>query len=213
MGDVHVACGILIRCFLQCSSYFLQCTPPSSTFTKFFISFESSLLQLFGCLLGPRSFNSPKGPLARKQFPLPIIFDGIRFISTSTIAPISYLRSWALVTSIISIKFMVDQHPFLLETLAQIDNNTFLFQQHLKAACDLPFPICPPMGYLRPIIHRIDQFLPLAIEMFGCLHKHVDVFLHDYANTIWSLKGPKGLHLFTFFNFFRQVFLIPLQRM
>jgi hypothetical protein len=24
--------------------------------------------------------------------------------------------------------------------------------------------------------HLIDQFLPLAIEVFGCLHKHVDVF-------------------------------------
>ncbi len=33
--------------------------------------------------------------------------------------------------------------------------------------------------------HPIDQFLPLAIEVFGCLHKHADVFLHDYANAIW----------------------------
>jgi hypothetical protein len=32
---------------------------------------------------------------------------------------------------------MVDQHPFLLEVLAQVDYNTFLFQQHLKVACDL----------------------------------------------------------------------------
>jgi hypothetical protein len=32
---------------------------------------------------------------------------------------------------------MVDQHPFLLEALIQIDNNTFLFQQHFKATCDL----------------------------------------------------------------------------
>ncbi len=37
--------------------------------------------------------------------------------------------------------------------------------------------------------HPIDQILFLAIEVFGCLHKHVDVFLHDYANAIWSLKG------------------------
>jgi hypothetical protein len=35
-----------------------------------------------------------------------------------------------------------------------------------------------------------NQFLPLAIEIFGCLHKHVDVFLHNCANVIWSLKGP-----------------------
>jgi hypothetical protein len=37
--------------------------------------------------------------------------------------------------------------------------------------------------------HPIDQFLPLTIEVFGCLHKHVDVFLYTYANAIWSLKG------------------------
>jgi hypothetical protein len=27
--------------------------------------------------------------------------------------------------------------------------------------------------------HPTNQFLPLVIEVFGCLHKHVDVFLHD----------------------------------
>jgi hypothetical protein len=31
---------------------------------------------------------------------------------------------------------MVDQRPFLLEALAQVDNNTFPFHQHLKVACD-----------------------------------------------------------------------------
>ncbi len=32
--------------------------------------------------------------------------------------------------------------------------------------------------------HPTNQFLFLAIEVFGCLHKRVDVFLHDYANAI-----------------------------
>jgi hypothetical protein len=32
--------------------------------------------------------------------------------------------------------------------------------------------------------HPTDQFLPLAIVVFHCLHKHVDVFLHDCANAI-----------------------------
>jgi hypothetical protein len=45
--------------------------------------------------------------------------------------------------------------------------------------------------------HLIDQVLPLTIEVFGCLQKHVDVFLHDYTNAIWSLKRPKGPHLST----------------
>jgi hypothetical protein len=38
--------------------------------------------------------------------------------------------------------------------------------------------------------HPTDQIFPLTIEVFGCLHKHVNVFLHDCVNAIWSLKGP-----------------------
>jgi hypothetical protein len=32
--------------------------------------------------------------------------------------------------------------------------------------------------------HPIDQFFLLTIEVFGCLHKHADVFLHNCANAI-----------------------------
>ncbi len=61
--------------------------------------------------------------------------------------------------------------------------------------------------------HPTNQFLPLACEVFGCLHKHANVFLHDCANAIWSLKGPKGLHLSTLVIFFRQKVSITLERM
>jgi hypothetical protein len=61
--------------------------------------------------------------------------------------------------------------------------------------------------------HPTNQFFPLTIETFGCLQKHANVFLHDYANAIWSLKGTKGLHLSTLVTFLRQKFLITLQRM
>jgi hypothetical protein len=60
--------------------------------------------------------------------------------------------------------------------------------------------------------HPINQFFPLAIEIFRCLHKQVDVLLHDYANAIWSLKGPKGLHLFSLVTFFCQKISITLQK-
>ncbi len=66
----------------------------------------------------PGSFDSPEGPLAHKQASLPITFSGVELISTSTIAPIAYLRSWALVALVIVIRFMVDQCPFLFEALA-----------------------------------------------------------------------------------------------
>jgi hypothetical protein len=61
--------------------------------------------------------------------------------------------------------------------------------------------------------HPTNQFLPLALEICGCLHKHVDVFLHDYANAIWSLKGIECFHLSTLVTFLRQKNLITLQKM
>jgi hypothetical protein len=39
------------------------------------------------------------------------------------------------------------------------------------------------------------------------------MFLHDCANAMWSLKGPKGLHLSTLVTFLCQIFLITLQKM
>jgi hypothetical protein len=37
--------------------------------------------------------------------------------------------------------------------------------------------------------HLTEQFFPLPIKVFGCLHKHADMFLHNCVNAIWSLKG------------------------
>jgi hypothetical protein len=36
--------------------------------------------------------------------------------------------------------------------------------------------------------HPTNCFLPLAIKVFGCLHKEADVFLNKCANVIWNLK-------------------------
>jgi hypothetical protein len=80
---------------------------------------------VFGHLLGLGSFDSLEEPLACKQAFLPITFGNIGFILTITIAPTTYLGSWALVASIIDVRFMVDQCFFLLEALTRIDNNTF----------------------------------------------------------------------------------------
>jgi hypothetical protein len=108
MGDVQMAFGIITRCFIQCSLYILQCTPPSFIFIESLISFDFSLHKVFGCPLGSRSFDNPKGPSVHKQASLLITFNGIKLISTFTIALIAYLRNWALVVSIIVVRFMVD---------------------------------------------------------------------------------------------------------
>jgi hypothetical protein len=37
--------------------------------------------------------------------------------------------------------------------------------------------------------HPTNQFLPLAIEIFGYSHKHADVFLQNYAKAFWTWRG------------------------
>jgi len=67
---------------------------------------------MFGCLLGPGSFDSPEKPFACKQVSFPITFGGVKPISTSTIMSPTYFGSGAFVVLIIVVRFMVDQ-PFL----------------------------------------------------------------------------------------------------
>ncbi len=61
--------------------------------------------------------------------------------------------------------------------------------------------------------HLADQFLPLTIEVFGSLHKHANMFLHDCVHVIWSLKELKSLHLFVLVTFLYKKVSITLQRM
>jgi len=37
--------------------------------------------------------------------------------------------------------------------------------------------------------HFKNDFIPLTIEIFGCLHQHVDNFFHRYGNMAWLAKG------------------------
>jgi hypothetical protein len=50
---------------------------------------------------------------------------------------------------------MIDQRPFLLEALTQVDNNTFHFQQHIKTTCDLLLP--PTRVCFPPFEQLIEQ--------------------------------------------------------
>jgi hypothetical protein len=156
---------------MQQPSYLLRCTPPISNFMESLISFDYSLLQVFGCLLGLRSFDNPKGCLVHKQASLPITFGGIKFILTTTMIPTTYLWSWALVASIIVVRFMVDQRPFLFEALTLVNNNTFPFHQHLKVICDFRLPLvhaCFPL--FEQLIRQ--QMVWLQDSIWKHLHHH-----------------------------------------
>jgi hypothetical protein len=76
---------------------------------------------------------------------------------------------------------MVDQHPFLFEALTQVDNNTFPFQQHLKAACDLLPPLA--CACLPPFEQLIEQHIvQLQDSISECLHHHT--FFSMFFNMI-----------------------------
>ncbi len=115
---------ILIYCFVQRLSYLLCCTPLYSIFIESLVSFDYFLLQMFGCLLGLGSFDNLEIPLVHKHAYLPITLGGIELIPTTTINVTILLKNY--ITLIIVVRFMINQRPFLLETLARIDNNTFL---------------------------------------------------------------------------------------
>ncbi len=51
------------------------------------------------------------------------------------------------------------------------------------------------------------------MEVIGCLHKQVDVFLHNCANAIWSLKGLESFILLILVTFLQQKISITLQRL
>jgi hypothetical protein len=51
------------------------------------------------------------------------------------------------------------------------------------------------------------------IESFDYLHKQVNVFLHDHANVVWSLKVQEGLPLSILVTYFSQRVSITLQNM
>jgi hypothetical protein len=89
---------------------------------------------------------------------------------------------------------MVDQHPFLFEASTQIDNNKFIFQQHLKVACDLLLPLAhecfPPFEQL--IRQQMVQFQNSILKH---LHHHTfsnmffDMIFEAYCAQILSCSG------------------------
>jgi hypothetical protein len=66
---------------------------------------------------------------------------------------------------------MVDQCPFLLAALTWVDNNTFLFQQHLKATCDFLLP--PTCACFFSFKQFIDQQMVWLLDsILERLHHH-----------------------------------------
>jgi len=91
---------------------------------------------------------------------------------------------------------MVDQPSFLLKALTQVDNNTFPFQQHLKAACDLLLPLT--FTCLLPFEQLIKQQMVWPQDsILERLHHHTlfnilfDKIFQTHCAQILSCFGPK----------------------
>jgi hypothetical protein len=117
---------------------------------------------------------------------------------------------------------MVDQHPFLFEALARVNNNTFPFQ-HLKATCDLwtiyhatndsiskfhlrafaplyPFQhalwwdIWGPLCLNFIMFWPKDKHLVYILINFPCLSIISPNFLHNILNVTWTTPSFNCRH-------------------
>jgi hypothetical protein len=90
---------------------------------------------------------------------------------------------------------MVDQRPFLFKTLTWVDKNTFPFQEHLKATCDL----LPPLAHVcfLPFEQLIEQqMVQLQDSILEHLHRYTlfsmlfDMTSETHCAQILSCSGP-----------------------
>jgi hypothetical protein len=117
--------------------------------------------------------------LTYKHVSLPITFGGIELILIVTIFLTTYLKSWVFVVSIITVRFMVDQCPFLFKALTWSNNNTFPFQQHFELTCDLLLPLTHACHF--PFEQLINQQMVWLQYFISKLLHH-----HTFSNMLFD---------------------------
>lgn len=60
--------------------------------------------------------------------------------------------------------------------------------------------------------HSKDVFLPLVIEIFGCVHQQANNFLHQCVNMVWLTKNTCSPRLVVLCAFYKQRVLVALQK-
>ncbi len=93
LGDVQVAFGIVVRCFMQRPYYLPHSFPPFLDFQRHLASFYSTFIRVYGRLLGPSSLECPKASLVCQQSSFPISRGVIGLASMEVIALVAYLES------------------------------------------------------------------------------------------------------------------------
>jgi hypothetical protein len=78
-------------------------------------------------IMGPGSWESFQGPLAKCQVRLPISFGGMGLLSMEDCAPYVFLRSWVLMVPYLCSRFHIFNRPILKEYVSQVENGPHLF--------------------------------------------------------------------------------------
>ncbi len=102
-------------------------------FQSQFVVFKSTLMEIFERLLGVGSLDCLEVLLVHQQVVLPISSGGVWSISLEVITLIAYLGNWAIIALVITSKFLLDFHQFLLEAIGVSNSRPLLLQTHLKS--------------------------------------------------------------------------------
>lgn len=102
---------------------------------------------------------------------LTIFIGGIGLISLNVIALATYLKSWALVTSVIASRFLLDFHLFLLKAIGANSLGSLPFQAHLRSTRRL---------FHSGVVTCVPPFEQLAEQGANCFQKNISKKLHDH---------------------------------
>ncbi len=91
LGDTQIALGIMFSCVAHRPSYFTRTISPS--FLPLLVGFNRKLMQVCGDIMGPRLWESFKGPLVKCQTQLPTSFGGIGLLFMEDCTPSFFLGS------------------------------------------------------------------------------------------------------------------------
>jgi hypothetical protein len=102
----------------------------------------------------------------------PISFGKVGLISFEIIMLTTYLGSWAFIALIITLRFLVDFHLFLLEVIRVKNSSSLSFQTHLR----LVLKLLPMVATLC-----IPPFEQLAKKGVHQLQENISKQLHDHS--------------------------------
>ncbi|CAI7838273.1 unnamed protein product [Closterium sp. NIES-53] len=168
LQDPQIASRILSLCITARPSFLLRTVAPFPEIQELLSSWDSTIFSHFSQLLGSEYWNptSEQSTSARLQASLPIRLGGFGIRSSASIAPLSYLCSWAQAVSTLSTHFITDGAP-LFRPYVTTDSINLLDPSISSTMSMLPqdirdrFPSWPVLqsGYPPKLFTHLSQHL------------------------------------------------------